>query len=626
MLSSLTGTLLQTARGLVSKDKFRFIGNGFNLDLTYITERVIAMGYPGEGIHSTYRNSVDDVANFFGQFHPGKYKIFNVSEVPYSPSTLHTLGGPDRSIFLGWPDHHSPSLQRLVEVVLLMDQWLIQDPNHVAVVHCQAGRGRTGLVIAAYLLYIGLFYHAEDALNYFASARSSTGEGVTSPAQKRYCHYFTAILPTLRQCVCSPGQPIRSVPVRGNGKMNNQLRYIDFPPEGHYPVKLLQSVVLKPIPGFSQFLPSIEILNTKYWPYTHVHSVAPTRVYTNGDKQVDFLINRYIEGDVLIRIYHQSTTLGISTSNLICRYAFNTLFINSCRLENNSFVMDAKYADFDAEKSGPLKDPHFPSTFKMEIHYSDAGPSDLEQTIQKEEQSHPQNNSLYPSLDQYSSPYSSPPHSQSASPYVDRSTKYNPNMNQNHQQAMSTYDENQYPGNYGNASPNYPPQQENQSYLYPSIPPQVQHSNYSSYPGSPTQSYSYQSDYHPQYSSPQQPYQNTSPPFQPPPVDRSSKQTAPPAKRLIVVDLSSVKVFDEGAFYRFFQVCGNILDSVVESRFAVLLFEKEESAKTATYLNHGLVNGDPVVVMTLSEAIHKHPEQGALFSGLSSRLLLQSIE
>ena len=41
-------------RELVSKEKIRFIDDDFNLDLSYITPRVIAMAYPAEGLESVY--------------------------------------------------------------------------------------------------------------------------------------------------------------------------------------------------------------------------------------------------------------------------------------------------------------------------------------------------------------------------------------------------------------------------------------------------------------------------------------------------------------------------------------------------------------------------------------------
>ena len=41
---------------MVSKKKKRYKGHGFNLDLAYITDRIIAMGYPSSGKEACYRN------------------------------------------------------------------------------------------------------------------------------------------------------------------------------------------------------------------------------------------------------------------------------------------------------------------------------------------------------------------------------------------------------------------------------------------------------------------------------------------------------------------------------------------------------------------------------------------
>lgn len=48
-------------REKVSGSKNRYKVNGYNLDLTFVTSRIIAMAYPASGIEITYRNNINDV-------------------------------------------------------------------------------------------------------------------------------------------------------------------------------------------------------------------------------------------------------------------------------------------------------------------------------------------------------------------------------------------------------------------------------------------------------------------------------------------------------------------------------------------------------------------------------------
>ena len=146
------------------------------------------MSFPASGLESVYRNKIKNVAKFLDTKHAGRYRIYNLSNRSYD---YKKFKGVVRSYH--WVDHHSPSIQTLFEVCEDMFNYLVKDPNRVIVVHCNAGKGRTGTSIACFLMYWGLLQTAEDAIKYYGRKRFSSGLGVTGPSQLRYIKYFEEI-------------------------------------------------------------------------------------------------------------------------------------------------------------------------------------------------------------------------------------------------------------------------------------------------------------------------------------------------------------------------------------------------------------------------------------------------
>lgn len=95
--------------------------------------------------------------------------------------------------FFGWLDHHAPPLTLLYEIVLDMDQFLSENENNVAAVHCKAGKGRTGTVICAYLLYKNMIRDPNVAVQFFAKKRLQQGKGVQTASQHRSIIYIDKI-------------------------------------------------------------------------------------------------------------------------------------------------------------------------------------------------------------------------------------------------------------------------------------------------------------------------------------------------------------------------------------------------------------------------------------------------
>ncbi|CDO74848.1 hypothetical protein BN946_scf184280.g8 [Trametes cinnabarina] len=139
-------------RRLVSGNKARFKDEELDLelDLAYITDQVIVMGYPATGIEGLYRNRREDAKKFLDHHHGKNYWVFNfcpIRENSYPDSVFE--GRVSRYPF---PDHHAPPLAILPLVAREIRAWLDGSPDRVAVLHCKAGKGRSGTLACAYLL------------------------------------------------------------------------------------------------------------------------------------------------------------------------------------------------------------------------------------------------------------------------------------------------------------------------------------------------------------------------------------------------------------------------------------------------------------------------------------------
>ena len=176
-------------KSLVSQDKNRFCFDGYDLDLTYITPRIIAMGLPSTSYEALYRNNMSDVLNFFNSRHKDHYKVYNLcEEKKYPPNVFYKQG------YFPFQDHEAPPLNLIRPFCEDAKNFLDECSNNVVAIHCLAGKGRTGTLISCLLLYLNEFDTAADCLKYYGIMRVDNGRGVTVPSQIRYVFYFEQIL------------------------------------------------------------------------------------------------------------------------------------------------------------------------------------------------------------------------------------------------------------------------------------------------------------------------------------------------------------------------------------------------------------------------------------------------
>eukprot|EP01016_Furgasonia_blochmanni_P054300 TRINITY_DN8932_c0_g1_i3.p4 TRINITY_DN8932_c0_g1~~TRINITY_DN8932_c0_g1_i3.p4 ORF type:complete len:170 (-),score=36.74 TRINITY_DN8932_c0_g1_i3:1083-1592(-) len=118
-------SMVDFLKELVSgKKKNRTKEMGFNLDLTYVCPRIVAMSYPASGLEATYRNNINEVAAYLQERHGDNYRVYNLSGRKYEENKFHF-----NVMSYEWEDHHSPPLDTLFEICKNMDEYL-QGSSH----------------------------------------------------------------------------------------------------------------------------------------------------------------------------------------------------------------------------------------------------------------------------------------------------------------------------------------------------------------------------------------------------------------------------------------------------------------------------------------------------------------
>uniref|UniRef100_A0A8C0JDU5 Phosphatidylinositol-3,4,5-trisphosphate 3-phosphatase n=1 Tax=Chelonoidis abingdonii TaxID=106734 RepID=A0A8C0JDU5_CHEAB len=157
-LASQKKQLEKVTRRMVSENKRRYTKDGFDLDLTYITDRIIAMSFPSSGKQSFYRNPIKEVARFLDTKHKDHYTIYNLcSEKGYDPVYFHYRV---ERVFID--DHNVPSLEDMLKFTANVREWMKKDEKNIIAIHCKGGKGRTGTMVCTWLIDSDQFESAKS--------------------------------------------------------------------------------------------------------------------------------------------------------------------------------------------------------------------------------------------------------------------------------------------------------------------------------------------------------------------------------------------------------------------------------------------------------------------------------
>ena len=109
--------------------------------------------------------------------------ILSLTEQPLTDEVVQRFGLPVRHMPI--PDMHAPRPEELMDALTFIDQQRIE--GRAVAVHCLMGQGRTGTILAAYLIREGA-----SASQAIAELRAICPGAIESPPQVRALHIFAA--------------------------------------------------------------------------------------------------------------------------------------------------------------------------------------------------------------------------------------------------------------------------------------------------------------------------------------------------------------------------------------------------------------------------------------------------
>jgi cyclin G-associated kinase len=163
-----------------------------DLDISYVTQRILVMPCPTEGLESAYKtNHIEDVKMFMEQrCPPAKISVYNLGP------RCARLPPPVRTVECGFiyqPNPpKAPTLTHMYSLAEDMYGFLISDPKNIVIIQSpDGGRATASTMVSALMIYAQLVREPEDALQMFAVKRTPPN---MRPSELRYLYYGADIV------------------------------------------------------------------------------------------------------------------------------------------------------------------------------------------------------------------------------------------------------------------------------------------------------------------------------------------------------------------------------------------------------------------------------------------------
>ncbi|XP_077290561.1 focal adhesion protein tensin isoform X2 [Arctopsyche grandis] len=317
--------------------------NQGQMELSYVTERILALWLPGVGNTNAGKSSRErEAAQMLHTKHGQNYMIFNLSERRQDVVQEH--GG--RVCDLSWKRGLAPPLEGLCSLCKKVEHWLAENPNHIAVLRSCGNRERLTVAVSSFLQYSSICARQEQAVDRFAMRRfldTSASFVNVAPSHRRYVEYFAGLL-------------AGSIKVNASPLMLTHVTVVGAPPMSHVFLKLYEGIV--PI-----YTSNVYSLGVGARQFTAALGSAGSGGTAGGVA---------VRGDVLLRCYTRPPPLASQSNSSLNKNERRLLFscqFHTCAVSDFTIIFTKNDLDH------ACNDDQFPVDGSVEIQVAGGRPS-----------------------------------------------------------------------------------------------------------------------------------------------------------------------------------------------------------------------------------------------------------
>ncbi|XP_032884190.1 putative tyrosine-protein phosphatase auxilin isoform X1 [Amblyraja radiata] len=306
------------------------------LNISYITSRIIVISYPAEGVELSFKNQIDDVRSFLDSRHLDHYTIFNLSQKSYRSAKFH-----NRISECSWPARQAPSLHNLYAVCKNMHHWLQQNPKNVCAIHCVDGCPASAILVCGMFCFCHLFSCPVPAIQLLNTKRP---EPVLWPSHRRYIGYICEMVsdkPTLPHCKPLIIKTVTVSPVPCFNKQRNGCR-----------------------PFFEVFIGETKIFSTaQEYDKMREHRIQEGKVFAS--------LGVSAHGDVVVAAFHMRSTIGGRLQAKLTNTQIFQIQVHTGFIAPGTTILKFAKSELDACDSPEKYPPLFHVILEVEVESSD---------------------------------------------------------------------------------------------------------------------------------------------------------------------------------------------------------------------------------------------------------------